>query len=594
MIDEKYKVLFFIKKGSYAETYRVSNLNNETFFLKLFDHQRLHPTQYDSEGKIKEIVFLKHLKHYSIVNQKDSNAWTHKDKDYSYLVLEYISGETLAEYMSRKSEIGLYEIKQIIVNLLNGLKYLHANAKPVIHNDINHHNVMIDLNADQSSIKLIDFGYARYFHNSTKVYYRDGLNPFYLAPECFKNLFSPQSDLFSVGVLIYHLVFRLPPWFFDLSNHNNDSREIEEALSNSRTKPLKFPQLNSDFHDYEIYCNLIKVIEKALQTNLNDRYKSAQEMIDALQSPEKQDKVTPISQSKANVVFQRTENPAKGNGFNQIAGMDALKECLYLDVIQALEEKELYDQYGLTIPNGMLLYGPPGCGKSFFAEKLAEEVGYNYVEVKPSALASIYVHGVQEKIGNLFDEARKEAPTILNFDEFDALVPSRDSNTSNHQMGEVNEFLAQLNNCGKDNVFVIASTNQPELIDAAVLRAGRIDKMFYVPPPDFLARKEMFKLFLKNRPVDDNINFALLSKKTNNYVSVDIKQLVNQAARIALKEKCLISETILLSTIVTCKPTVGIDVIKKYELMRQRFESKAHSVNKNRPIGFRQSDEKNE
>ncbi|MDZ7774955.1 MAG: ATP-binding protein [Bacteroidales bacterium] len=117
-------------------------------------------------------------------------------------------------------------------------------------------------------------------------------------------------------------------------------------------------------------------------------------------------------------------------------------------------------------------------------------------------MASIYVHGSQEKIGQLFDEARKNAPTILNFDEFDALSPQpRKTCRLSINSGEVNEFLAQLNNCGKDGVFVIASTNQPGLIDPAVLSAGRIDKIFFIPPPDFKARKEMFRLLLRKTPL---------------------------------------------------------------------------------------------
>jgi len=297
----------------------------------------------------------------------------------------------------------------------------------------------------------------------------------------------------------------------DLSDFQKDRVELEDALLESRQKPLKAPAFSNSSVPDPDKKQLIAVAKKALEADVDLRFKSAEEMLQAING----DIESKSHQSKSERPAQASEsqNRRKGQGFNDIAGMDELKETLFHDVIRALEEKELYEEYGLTIPNGMLLYGPPGCGKSFFAQKLSEEVGYNYVEVKPSELASIYVHGSQEKIGQLFDEARKNAPTILNFEEFDALVPNRESHAGNNQSGEVNEYLSQLNNCGKDGVFVIASTNQPGLIDPAVLRTGRIDKIFFIPPPDFKARKEMFKMLLEKRPLDFGVDFDPLADK---------------------------------------------------------------------------------
>lgn len=166
----------------------------------------------------------------------------------------------------------------------------------------------------------------------------------------------------------------------------------------------------------------------------------------------------------------------EGNGFADVAGMEELKQLLRAKVINVLQDRERALKYRLAIPNGMLLYGPPGCGKTFIAEKFAEETGFNYTVVKSSDLASIYIHGSQQMIGKLFDEARAKAPTVLCFDEFDALVPSRKESTHASMAGEVNEFLSQLNNCGKKGVFVIATSNRPDMIDPAVLRTGRIDR----------------------------------------------------------------------------------------------------------------------
>ncbi|MCR9052896.1 MAG: protein kinase domain-containing protein [Phaeodactylibacter xiamenensis] len=585
-IADRYTVLFFIKHGDHAETYRVKDEEGKVGFLKLFHLTKLHRTQFDGERNIKEIEFLKSVKHPNIVQYRDSGEWVKGNQRFAYLVLDFISGETLEERLKRAHTLTSYEVKQIVTPVLNGLKYLHSRSQPLVHNDINHQNIMLDLSGNIPIPKIIDFGYARAFHNSTKVYYRQGLNPYYLAPECFNSIFSPQSDLFSVGALMFHLLTGLPPWFVDLSDYKKNNTDLEEVVLEARKKKLKIPYLSNSTVPSPDKDQLLAIAKKAMETDINYRFQSAEAMLRAIEGDFSNEASHPSSSPPSSEVESESKAKKAGGGFNEIAGMDELKEVLYHDVIRALEEKELYEEYGLTIPNGMLLYGPPGCGKSFFAQKLAEEVGYNYVEVKPSELASIYVHGSQEKIGKLFDEARKNAPTILNFEEFDALVPNRDSHAGNHQSGEVNEFLAQLNNCGKEGIFVIATTNQPGLIDPAVLRAGRIDKIFFVPPPDFKARKELFKLLLKKRPLDFGIDFDLLAEKTENYVAIDIEHLVNEASREALKSRSKITQDILLGTIQKTRPSVRLSEIQKYEQIKGVLEGQDQRPSRPR-IGFR-------
>ena len=258
----------------------------------------------------------------------------------------------------------------------------------------------------------------------------------------------------------------------------------------------------------------------------------------------------------------------KGKGFDLIAGMNELKDTLYQDIILPLNDKELYEQYKVSIPNGMLLYGPPGCGKTFIAQKFAEEINYNYVELKPSDLASIYVHGTQEKIAKLFNDAKEKAPTIIFIDEVDAILPNREGNLSQSYASEVNEFLAQMTECHQHGIFIIAATNRPEKIDPAILRTGRMDKVIYLAPPDLTARKEMFKLHLQDRPTDKDIDIDKLSDLTNLYVASDIKFLVNEASRNALKERTRIKQEHLETAIKTNPPSISEKQLKKYETFR--------------------------
>lgn len=280
-----------------------------------------------------------------------------------------------------------------------------------------------------------------------------------------------------------------------------------------------------------------------------------------------------------------TSEVRTGDGFKDIAGMKDLKELLKVDVIDALKERERYAEFGLTIPNGMLLYGPPGCGKTFFAEKIAEEIGFRFYQIRPSDLQSKYVNATQENIGALFQEARDNSPSIIFIDELDALVPDRNMPNMNHMSSSaVNEFLAQMNNSGESEVFVIGATNRPESIDNAVLRAGRLDKIIYIPPPEFDARAEMFELVLAKRPLEGEIDYKRLSELTQNFVSSDVRFLCDEASRQALRGKTKISQTIMESTIKANKPSVSLSDIRNYEKIKEKFEGGGNSHSS---IGFR-------
>ena len=267
-----------------------------------------------------------------------------------------------------------------------------------------------------------------------------------------------------------------------------------------------------------------------------------------------------------------TIQKGKGKGFEDIAGMNDLKTMLRQKVIFILTDKTRAEKYKLTPPNGMLLYGPPGCGKSFFAEKFAEEAGFNFILVKASDLGSIYVHGTQGKIADLFKKAEANAPTIICFDEFDAFVPDRSSQGGgDHQAGEVNEFLTQLNNCSKRGIFVIATSNRPDKIDPAVLRTGRIDRQIFVPLPDEEARREMFKIHLKDRPCEE-IDAEKLATMTEGYIASDIAYIVNDAAMGAAFSDQPISQQMLEETIHSIRPSINKTVVNFYDSLHDKME----------------------
>ena len=574
IIDGKYSVSFFLKKGSYAETYRVQNEAKETKFLKLFDYSKLHRTQFNDNGDVLEIEMLKQSKHPNLVKYNDSGNIVIDNQKLAYVVLDFVSGETLADKMKRENTLNLYEAKNIILSVLNGLNYLHN--KQIIHNDITNQNVMLDLSGKITIPKIIDFGYARFLKQSNKDFLKDGLNLFYTANETFNKVFSFQSDIYSVGALYYHLLTDLPPYFIEISKYKSDKIQLEEVILDERKKPLKF----SDKIDDQTQ----NIIRKALQPKAENRFKSVKEFIQTLNGELEVELL--ISEEKVTKI-QSKENK-KGKGFASIAGMQELKNIIQLDVIDALNQKERYAEYGLTIPNGMLLYGPPGCGKTFFAEKMAEEIGFNFYQIKPSDIQSKFVNASQENIKNLFDEAKQNAPSIIFIDELDALVPNRDtSNISHMNTSAVNEFLAQMNNCGDDGIFIIGATNRPNAIDPAILRSGRLDKHIYLPPPDFEARKLMFELYLKKRPTEIGLNYEELAKATENYVSSDIKFLCDEASRKALKDNLRITKSIVLETIRSNKPSISLQELNSYLVIKAKMEGENNNTNDRPSIGFR-------
>jgi len=255
-------------------------------------------------------------------------------------------------------------------------------------------------------------------------------------------------------------------------------------------------------------------------------------------------------------------------GLDSVAGMKSLKILLRDEVIAPLLNPEKFKKFKIGIPNGILLFGPPGCGKTFIVKKLAEELGYNFVEMAPSSVATSYVHGAVGNIGKAFEMAKLQAPSIMFIDEIEGLVPRREelSGSADIKKEEINEFLLQLNNAGQNKILVVGATNRPHMIDTAIMRSGRMDKRIYVGAPDFEARRDMFRLCLTGRPYDKDINFEKLAELTENYVGSDLELIVTEAARAAVsQDKNMIDEAILVNAIKKFNPSISSEDIKYFE-----------------------------
>ncbi|HUZ60095.1 MAG TPA: AAA family ATPase [Hanamia sp.] len=571
IINDTYEVQFFIGQGAFGEVYRVKHKYLGIQVLKVFKEEYVNKT--DLEIVTREAKILTKLTHPNIVRVFETNSFLKGEKKFFFITMGFISGETLTQLLKRKIQLPIPVALSIQNDLLTGLKFVQEQSPPIIHRDINTDNILLSYEKEKPVAMLSDFGLAQSVDQLSHLPDVAG-RYIYFAPECFWGTYLPTSDVFSSAIVLYRLITGMHPWEYDFDSISDDNSEkIATMVISARKKEIKKPSFYND--GCEPYLDY--VILKALSKDIEERYKSADEFLTALNDTGKAETKPKLETivANGNPIVKKSEVHSttfkvkeKGKGFDLIAGMNELKDTLYQDIILPLNDKELYEQYKVSIPNGMLLYGPPGCGKTFIAQKFAEEINYNYVELKPSDLASIYVHGTQEKIAQLFKDAKEKAPTIIFIDEVDAILPNREGNLSQSYASEVNEFLAQMTECHQNGIFIIAATNRPEKIDPAILRTGRMDKVIYLAPPDLRARKEMFKLHLQDRPTEKNIDIDKLSELTNLYVASDIKFLVNEASRNALKERTRIQQAHLEAAIKTNPPSISERQLKKYETFR--------------------------
>ena len=231
--------------------------------------------------------------------------------------------------------------------------------------------------------------------------------------------------------------------------------------------------------------------------------------------------------------------------WKDIGGLEELKETLREAVEWPLTNSEDFKRIGIQPSKGILLFGPPGTGKTMLSKAVATESKANFISVKGSEILSKWFGESERKIAEIFKKGKQASPCIIFFDEIDAIAPMRGSAAGEPRVVErmVNTLLSEMDGLEElRGVVVIGATNRPDLIDAALLRPGRFDEVVLVPPPDEKARLEILKVHTKSMALDDNVNLVDLSKKTEGYSGADIEALCRKAGVIALHENIKIEK----------------------------------------------------
>ena len=263
--------------------------------------------------------------------------------------------------------------------------------------------------------------------------------------------------------------------------------------------------------------------------------------------------------------------------WEDVVGLEDVKLELREVVEWPLKDPTLYEEMKAEIPSGILLYGPPGTGKTMLARAVAHESGANFIAINGPELMSMWVGETERAIREVFRKARQASPAIIFFDEIDAIATARGADPNRVTDRVVSQLLTEMDgiNKRKEKVIVIAATNRPDILDPALLRPGRLEKLIYVPPPDYQTRIALFSRLISGRPHGD-IDFERLAKLTENYTPAEIKGIVNKAILLAIRRakmsntKPVLTMNDLEEALKTVKPIVTQAMLDYYASFYQR------------------------
>ena len=414
-----YCVSKFIKTSAngQSESYYMVNSSGERALLKLF-----------KEGYVDQIfeyttrtVFTNPHSHFAEV--VDSGDLFVDGRHYPYIIRSLFEGQRISDIIATGKRYKWAEAKGIIYQVLEALRSLHFGNGGIIHNDITARNVVITEHNGCVKVGIIGMGHMSAVTDSGAKTVDGGVNIIYRAPETFKGVYNRSTDVFSVGVLLYTMLMGKEPWSIQSSFTSPEINRIVLRTERRRCENKLLKGLPLEESQARVLGMMLaldpkerfKNAEDALRALTSNRFTIDSRNIEPLTADKKQDKRGESCESMERVVSQLEElfdaerveddedEVVVRKGFDRVAGLEDVKEMFRRNVIYTIKNPEKAARYRIKQPNGVLLYGPPGCGKTFIAEVFAEEVDLHFEIVKASDLGSQYIHGTQEKISELVD-----------------------------------------------------------------------------------------------------------------------------------------------------------------------------------------------
>lgn len=360
-----YTILVQLEEYIYYEYYQVKDKKGTLFTLKLIDLNLAPPSQLLKNGMLKEMVIMEGIHHPNIIKYCDHGTFKKDHKQYGYIVTEAFHGFPLSEFIKENYPFSDKEICLISLKILHALNHLQIQG--IIHNNLSVKNVLLPVGRNKcEQLKLIDFGFVRTESEPkdlSSLLCRDNIE--LLAPEQLSGCGCMQSDIYCVGLIMYELLYGKLPW--GSLHYDCSSPETILELFMNRSTPIHFPDRNGEKLDERIQ----KIVQTALRNDTQCRYEMAIDMSSDIENILNNSVQDFFDDNPLPDVFekQRLESSEAtnhhGNGFADVAGLNDIKEMLQRSIIRILKDRSRAERYKLSIPKGILLYGPPGCGKSF-------------------------------------------------------------------------------------------------------------------------------------------------------------------------------------------------------------------------------------
>lgn len=594
--------------SDYREVYEALTCDGAKVFLTVYDNQKSKSLMVD--GMPKEFVFLRDMPNPTFPEFVCTGTFNHQGRAMSYMVTEYFEGETLREIVVEQPlPIGV--AVDIALQVMTAMRDVIGYTKGGGHYNLCPDTIIISKKDGGYRVRVTDFDHLAGPCMGKTPFVTSNLNPCCRAPETYLGRFDAATDVYAMGMLLAYMIKGIYPYWIDEVLKEQEIRDVVMASNNpkldlpgdlnfivrraiSKNVRIRFADLESMSLKLKEFVARggVRAAEKpAPQPEVAERV--AKDSDDDEETEEEQEEV---SENDMKTPRLKIDSSVKhGEGLKAVAGMDELKQSLLCDFVDVVRHRELAARFNIR-PNNILLFGPQGCGKTYISNRLAEECGMEVYSVSPSDLGSIYIHGTQGIIRDLFRKAeikakKNSAGCLLLVDEIDAHLGKRNMEGREQQADEVAEWLVQLNDCVEKNVFVIGMTNRLDYIDKAAIRHGRFDKVFYVGLPDYGCRKALLKMEVGKLPHEKNIDYDNLAMMSEGFAAVDLTYAVKEAARLTFcaclethRNNLVVKEALLKKTIEATHPSVSNAELRNYERIWDEYVNK--NKNRRQTIGY--------